>query len=237
MSLFKGFRWMRANPYETMGMAAQLGIERRQNFRINYPEGGAIGDLPSVTFMGNNFVIGNISVGGCALHDPNEILGPAVGQEVTLSLHWDKDSQDVKSRVVSRVHKSRHIQFMNLSEKNQLRIKKHIEPGFRGSSLRRVDSSSSPHLKMEACEIWISVMEDGVTLFDHPHLIASVLYRGIDYFCYRGAFPVYGSDRKRLVPPLIYENLVVMLANVPNPSPALKKFATELCQMGQERFR
>lgn len=237
MSLFKSFRVKRTNPFELMGLAAAVGIERRQNFRITYAPGGAIGNLPSLTFMGNNLRIENISMGGCCLLDGEEVLGPAVGQDVTLSLHWVKDSQDVRCRIVSRVHQKRHIQFLNLSDRNRERVRHHFEPAYRGSVLRRVDSSSSPNMKLEACEIWVSNMEDAVTLFDHPHLRGSVLYRGVDYFCYRGSIPVFGSNRQRIVSEATFENVILMLSNVANASQELKGLLGELCDIGKERFR
>ena len=237
MSWLRAFKWKRSTPYEIIELANQVGVERRQNFRINYPDRGALGELPNVTFAGHPLKIANISSGGCCILDPDEVLGPAIGQEVTLIFHWDKDSHDVRSRIVSRIGARRHIQFIQFSEKNQSRIRKHIEAAFRGSALRRVDSTSSARLTMEACEIWVSRLEDGVTLFDHPHLLGSVLFRSQEYLCYRRAYPVYGNDRKRMVPPELYETLILFLANVPNPTPTFIRFLAELCLVGQERFR
>jgi hypothetical protein len=123
MSWLKAFKWKRSSSYEIINIASSLGIERRLNYRIKYPERGAIGDLPWVSFAGHNFKIQNISTGGCCLLDPEEILGPAIGQDVKLSFHWQKDSQDITSRIVSRVDSRRHIQFMNISDRNQGRIR------------------------------------------------------------------------------------------------------------------
>ena len=236
MSWLKAFKW-KQNRYEVTKFAKNLGLERRQNFRIHYPERGAVGDLPWVSFAGHNFKIQNISVGGCCLFDPDEILGPAVGQSLTLSFHWKTDSQDVQSRIVSRVDSKRHIQFLNFSDRNQNRVRKHIEPAVRGGTLRRVESGTSSNLKVEACELWISLVEDSVTLFDHPHLAGSILYRGQDHLCYRKAFPVFGNDRKRIVSLELYDDLILFLANVPNPTPVMRQFAAELCLVGQERFK
>jgi len=237
MAWLKTFKWKRNQTYEIANMAKNLGLERRLNYRVRYPDRGAIGELPWVTFAGHSFKIQNISIGGCCILDPDEVLGPAVGQTLTLSFHWKKDSHDVQSRIVSRVDSRRHVQFLNMSQKNQERIRKHIEPAVRGGALRRVDSGGNANLRMEANELWISLVEDSMTLFDHPHLAGSILYRGQDYLCYRNAFPVFGNDRKRIVSPELYEDLILFLANVPNPTPALRKFAAELCLVGQERFR
>jgi hypothetical protein len=236
MSWLKAFKW-KQNRHEATTFVKTLGLERRQNFRVKYPERGALGDLPWVTFAGYNFKIQNISIGGCCLFDPDEILGPAVGQTLTLSFHWKGDSHDVQSRIVSRVDSRRHVQFLNFSERNQNRVRKHIEPAVRGAALRKVESGSSSNLKVEACELWISLVEDSVTLFDHPHLAGSISYRGQDYLCYRNAFPVFGNDRKRIVSPELYDDLILFLSNVPNPTAAMRQFLAELCLVGQERFR
>jgi hypothetical protein len=228
------FKWKKPN--SLMEMASTLGLEKRQNFRIRYPERGALGDLPAATFAGHALKIQNISVGGCCILDPDEILGPDIGQEITLTFHWEKDSHDIRCRIVSRVDSRRHIMFLNVSEKNQARVRKHLEPAYRGSSLRRVDSGTSKTL-IEACEIWVSILEDSVTLFDHPHLLGSILYHGTDYLCYRHSFPVFGNDRKRVVSSEFFETLVLFLANIPNPSPPLQQFLAELCLMGTDHFR
>lgn len=219
-----------------MELASTVGLEKRQNFRIVYPARGALAELPRATFAGHNMKIGDMSIGGCCILDPEEILGPDVGQEITLSLHWEKDSQDVRCRIVSRVDSRRHIQFINANEKILSRIRKHIEPAYRGSTLRRVDTNTS-RLTIEACEIWVSVLEDSVTLFDHPHMLGSVLYRTQDYLFYKRSFPVFGNDRKRVVAGEFYDTLVLFLANIPNPSPTLNQFLAELCLMGSDRFR
>lgn len=236
MSWLRAFKWKRNNPYEMIEMASMVNLERRQNFRIRYPERGALGDLPSATFAGHTLKLMNISIGGCCIWDPDELLGPDIGKELTIVFHWKKDSHNVRCRIASRVDGRRHIQFMNISEKLQARVRQYIEPAYRGAALRKLETADSKQT-IDACEIWISVMEDSVTLFEHPHLLGSVLYRSTDYLCYRRAFPVYGNDRKRVVAPDFFESMILFLANIPNPSPALSQFLAELSLMGSDRFR
>jgi hypothetical protein len=237
MNWFKAFQGKKEKSYAMMDLISTLGLERRQSFRIRYPEGGALGELPTATFVGNRMTLQNVSVGGCCILDPKEILGPDIGLEISLAFHWPSDSQDIRARIVSRVDHRRHIQFANMDDLHQKRIAQYIEPSFRGSALRRVDASTSRRLTLEACEIWVSVMEESITLFNHPHLLGSIHYREQDYLCYRQAFPVFGNDRKRVVPPETFDCLMLFLANTPNPSPSLKQFIAELSSVGQDRFR
>jgi hypothetical protein len=236
MAWIKAFNWKKTGYVEPYEIVKTLGLERRNNFRIGYPERGAIGDLPTMTYAGNVLHIKNVSIGGCCILDPDEVLGTAVGNEISVKVDWANESHHVRSRIVSRVENQRHLQFLDMSEKNQKRIGNYIEPAFRGGALRRVESGSGS-LKVEACEIWVSALEDSITIFDHPQLLGSCLLNKQEFLCYRHTMPVYGNNRDNPVPPEVYEYLVLYVTNVAKPSPAMQKFSQELCLIGQERFR
>lgn len=116
-------------------LARELGVERRRNARVNYPR-RINGGLPQIAFDGYPMRAYDISAGGCALHDPGEVLGKDIGIEVALTIHFADRVEDVQCRLVGRVDHRRHIQFLNLPAARAQIIARQIVPGVCGGGLK-----------------------------------------------------------------------------------------------------
>lgn len=236
MSWLKSFRWKKPQTNEIFGLAAKLGLERRQNVRVRYPSRGAVAGLPTVSYGGIRLKIQDISIGGCCLRDPQEVLGPTIGQDLILTMDWNGVERETQCRIVARIDSRRHIQFLDLDDAERKKIADCLKPGVRGLFLKRA-AQPCDSLLLEAAEIWYAISEDSLSLFDHPHLSASVVYEGETYCFYRESMPVRESAKDVPVSDGVYDELVLFLANIPNPSPRLIALLDEVYRLREGRFR
>src|SRR5665213_2425873 len=112
-------------------VATELGIERRINVRCRYPQSVLVCKLPQIYFQDILLEVRDISVGGCCIWDPKENLGPMIGQDIELNIHWSTLVETVRARIVSRVDHRRHVQFLNLSTRRQSQLVKSMSYGVR----------------------------------------------------------------------------------------------------------
>jgi hypothetical protein len=208
------------NASEIHNLIGKFGLERRQNDRLTYPSRATCG-LPAVAFAGAGLRVGNISVGGCSLFDPDEVLGAHVGNEVTLCLTWqDKSRENVQARIVSRVDHRRHIQFLNLSQERSGELVQRMRFGLRAHRLVRSDGQepSSPFLL--ANELWISLDADGLVIEDGIHRSAVATIDGKEYSFFKNAWPIDSTYRP--VSPTRMEELILYFANIPLATDSVK---------------
>src|SRR5689334_11825069 len=100
--------WRKRKPHEIkatqslLQIVTRLGVERRSNVRVRYPN-VAFNKLPEIFYSNYKFKVKDVSVGGCCLLDPEQVLGPQVGHDVELEMHWPTGIEKVKARIVARV--------------------------------------------------------------------------------------------------------------------------------------
>jgi hypothetical protein len=199
-------------------LAGQLGVERRYAVRILYPQNYCT-LLPTVYFNGSSLKVHDISVGGCCLLDPGEVLGASVGNDVHLVLRWKDGGISVHGRIVSRVDHNRHIQFSNLPKARAEELKIAISFGTRAQTVRSSMETVEQGPALQAREIWSSVHGDSVIIEDHIHRLAQITISGALYTLYKHAWPV-----KAVSTPLTRDELaglIVFLCNIPQPTELL----------------
>jgi hypothetical protein len=207
--------------HSLQSLATQLGVERRLNVRVDYPQTPKICRLPEIYFQDNLLKVQNISVGGCCVLDPLEHLGPTIGHELELNLHWATTAERVKARIVSRVDHRRHMQFLDLTVGRRNQLVKSMAYGVRGQSLTRSAHASELGPSMDALELWSSPHRDSVILLKDMHRTAQIFFQNEEFVIYREAWPSKAPGGKCSRPE--YEQLILFLANIPLPSPALRE--------------
>jgi hypothetical protein len=213
-------------PSDLLKLATQLGVERRQNVRVRYSR-QPICKLPVVGVNAQLLKMHDISVGGCALYDPEEVLGSEIGRSFELELHWTTGPEKVLARIVARVDNRRHIQFLDLSPTRQLQLRRNMTPGVRGSTVRRQGHGlgvETPGLM--AAEIWSSLHGDSVVLENDVHRIAQLQIAGDAYLVFKSAWPMKPSGQT--CSKVEFEQIVLFLTNVPKPSPMLEALVAGL---------
>ncbi|CAM5999394.1 unnamed protein product [Sphagnum balticum] len=158
-----------------MKLAEKLGVEQRASVRVRYPRVTEVCRLPQIAFLDYKFIVYNISTGGCALLDSDEVLGPQVGHEIQLTLTWPDGVERVNARIVSRVDHRRHIQFLNLAPARIKQLANSMSAGVRGLSMRRHALSSLQGPSMEANELWSSPAGDSLVLETSVHRLAQIV--------------------------------------------------------------
>jgi hypothetical protein len=206
-------------------LANQLGVERRLNVRIDYPE-RTTANLPAVTSQGRRLRVQNISIGGCCLIDHNDIFGPDVGVELSLDLVFSEKIDRVRVRLVGSVDKRRHFQFLDLSSQRIEQLKNHMLFGVRALSVTPVIKSGEAGPSLQAKEIWSSMQGDALVVEDGVHLRAHAEIAGDLFYFYKGARP---QDRHQCpVSDYNLSNLILFLANIQVRSPEVKALQLEL---------
>ncbi|MGZ3722098.1 MAG: PilZ domain-containing protein [Bdellovibrionales bacterium] len=233
--------WNRRNKSELkdspslQSLATQLGVERRFAVRVRYPSSSQVCKLPEIYFQSDKLKIADISVGGCCVLDPDGFMGPAIGHDIELNLHWSTVIETVKARIVSRVDHRRHIQFLDISSRRQAQLTKSMAYGVRGTSMTRHAHSSDLGPTMDAAELWSSPHMDSVVVENDVHRIAQVYLNGEQFMIFREAWPNKLPGGKCSKPE--FEQVILFIANIPLPSPPLKgllKYLEGLLNMGAE---
>lgn len=209
---------------EVFDLACRLGVERRQNVRVKYPN-GKLHTLPQIAAGNQPLRVVNISLGGCCLHDPQEYLGPHVGQTAELKLQWPEFSDSLMCKIVARVDHRRHIQFLDFPSIRHSILKTGMEPGVR-AQLMRPTTRSVLGPRIHAKELWTSLAGDSIQLFDDVHLAARICLNGNECELFRGAWPTLKSGRT--METFEVEGLLVFLGNVLSPSTALNELLASL---------
>lgn len=224
--------WRKRKPHEIqptqslLQLASRLGVERRLNVRVRYPS-VQLSKLPEIFYADYRFRVRDISVGGCCVLDPELVLGPQVGHDIELDIHWPTGLERVKARIVSRVDEQRHIQFLNLSRSRQNFLVKAMTSGIRGQTLHcHGFKHTKAELDVEAVEMWSSPLGDSVVLENGVHRLAQLEIQSETYHIFRDAWPqkVPGGKCSRLE----FDQVILFLANIPGPSHALLDFIGQL---------
>lgn len=223
--------WRKAKPPESsstlLNLATSLGVERRQMVRVRYPLYAKVSELPQIGFKDNMLSIVDISVGGCCLSDPQEILGPQIGQDIELTLVWAGKIVPIKARIVGRVDHRRHIQFLTFNAGHVAKLKEAMSSGVRGQSLRPVTNASEFGPTLEAEEAWTSLHGDSVTFENHVLRFAQIHIAGLQYHIFHQAWPTHENGKPVKAQEL--ERLVLFIANVAQPTTRIN----QLCEMLQ----
>jgi hypothetical protein len=206
-------------------LAGRLGIERRQNIRIRVPT-VQLRKLPKIEINNYDFKMADLSVGGCCLLDPAEVLGSRAGNVVTFDFKWNGESTRLKARIVAQVFRRIHVQFMDLSERLAEEIKMHTASGARGLWLNSHSRSVDKGPSLMASEMWSSPYGDSVVIFEDKHRIAEVFLYGITYTLFRQTWPMKSPDIA--LSRLEVADLLLFLCNIPNPSDWICALVTSL---------
>lgn len=209
-------------------LAKRLGVERRYSPRVLCPK-IPTALLPMVKFEGHFIQAHNISVGGLCLLDPNGYLGPAIGHDVHLVLHWfDGSAVSVHSRIISRVDHRRHIQFLNLPQERMKLIEQAIQPGVLGEGLRVVYSGDPNGPVMQAREAWSSLKGDTLIIEDDIHRLAQVTMNGEIYTLFKESWP---QKNQKPLTDVEFAALILFLNNIPQPTDLLEAFIAHVEEM------
>lgn len=214
-------------------LASRLGIERRKNPRVLFPDTAAFATLPMVFFQGQLIRMKDLSVGGCCLWDPQEVLGSQIGQDIDLTLRWNLGEETIKAKLISRVDHRRHIQFVDVKTEIEQELKKLIAPGVYAHDLKLVELKHEHQQQLLAKEIWTSIKGDSAIIDHDIQLLASLHIMGKGYRLLREAWPQRGDGSA--VSPREFETIVLFLANIPNPSQDLKKILERLVRLTSVR--
>lgn len=230
-------RWFKKNERaETQGvqdLAKKLGIERRLNVRVRSPL-VPLDLLPRIRSGSKTLRLHDLSIGGCCLVDYDEVLGPSVGTEVQLNLEWCNKVTPVRSRIISRVDHKRHIQFTDLPSEMVPRIRRAMESGVRGSTVRPNLPATFQGPTLEAQEVWISSQGDSLTFRSDLLVRAEFSIQDLLFKVYVEAWPSDKNgkpvDREQL------EDILLFLVNIPTPSRLVKELLEDLERMHMQRF-
>ncbi|MGE0527019.1 MAG: PilZ domain-containing protein [Bdellovibrionales bacterium] len=204
-------------------LAMRLGVWHRRHPRLFYPD-TSVDLLPTIEFREQPLKVVDISVGGCCLLDPEEHLGPRVGQEAILNLKWrDAENIPVRARLVSRVDHRRHFQFLDLPMHSAFTLNSVASVAVRAHSVRRSQSPAESGPTLLAREIWCSARGDGVALLDHAQEMAIVNFANHRIHVWREKWPMT-EDGKKFGRVQMGE-LLVFLANIPCPGVALRELS------------
>lgn len=223
------------SPSDLLGLAERLGVERRLNVRVRYPRGARLCKLPGVRFQGSDLRVQDISVGGCCILDPYEILGSEIGQDIELEMRWMTGDEKVRARIVARVDHRRHIQFNELSAQRQNQLRKYMVSGVRGASLRKHLNPDPSGPGLAAAEIWSSLHGDTVTLENDLHRMAQVHLNAESFLFLKESWPIKESN-SQMCSKIEFEQIILFLANIPYPSEKLSALMTS-CEELLDRGR
>lgn len=209
-----------------LALATKLGVERRFAVRVRYPQSARVCRLPEIYFADKILQVHDISTGGCCLLDPQQHLGPSIGTDIELNIHWLTGVDKIRARIISRVDHRRHIQFLNLSTNRQNQLTRSMNAGVFGLSMSRHASSVELGPTIQASELWSSAYSDSVVLENDVHRLAQIYLQGEQFVIFREAWPnkVPGGKCSRTD----FEKLVLFLANIPSPTQGLKDLLTNL---------
>lgn len=212
-------------------LASRLGVERRANSRVLYPE-LTTATLPSVSFNRNPLRVHDLSVGGCCLIDLYETLGSGVGHELTLSLHFGDGVEEVRSRLVGSINDRRHLQFLDLRPERREQLKALMSFGILGMGLKAGLKVVDHGPALAARELWSSMAGDALIVEDGVHRLAQAEIAGQIYYFYRAAWPV--DHNLKVVPESALNNLILFLANINYRSEALRNLLRQLEDLALE---
>ena len=214
-------------------LAHRLGVERRFAVRVLFPK-VQLPVLPKILFMQQELAVHDISLGGCCLLDPHELLGANVGNDVHFVLSWPDGSASVHGRIVSRVDHKRHIQFLNLPQTRTDEMRWPIEFGARAQSLRRSTASDLTGPLLAAREIWTALGGDSLAIVNDASRLAQFNVDGSTYTFFKNEWPV-----KEGVGPLTiaqFSALIIFLSNIRQPSElvlALTEYSGQMLARGR----
>jgi len=218
---------LEVSPSDLLSLASRLGVERRLNVRVRYPNHVHVCKLPEISFAGHKFQVLDISVGGCCLLDPTEVLGPTIGTNLELELNWTTGSELIDARIASRVDQRRHIQFLNLGEKRQDLLKKYMAYGIRGSALRCHGTSNDSSLQLMAAELWSSLQGDSIIVERDMHRLAQIKIGDDQFMIFKEAWPARANGQGTCSK-IELEQIILFLANIPQISKPLSAMLTSL---------
>lgn len=212
-------------------LARELGVERRRNVRVLYPK-LTTGPLPAITLGAQALQAHDLSVGGCCIQDPHEHLGKDVGNTLVLTLHFPDSPVEVTSRLVGRVDHRRHIQFLDLPPARAAQLAHVITSGVGAAYLKCTTRSEGQGAVLAAREIWSSLASDSLTITDDLHKAAQAVIDGRSILIHKNAWPT-SADGERISREDML-GLILFVANIPRPSPAVLGLLESLEQLTLE---
>lgn len=208
-------------------LATQLGVERRLNARVRYPR-LPVCKLPEAAHRGMLLELHDISAGGCCLFDPEEVLGPQIGQEIELELRWTTGNEKVRARIVGRVNDRRHIQFLDLTPTRQSQLRRYMTAGVRGGAIRRHGNALGHDIPpLMAAEIWSSFHGDSLIVENDEHRLAQIQLFDESFLIFKDAWPARGPERTPCTK-IELEQLVLFVVNIPQPSGGVSRLRETL---------
>jgi hypothetical protein len=212
-------------------LASRLGVERRTNVRVFYPE-RTTATLPTISFAGNRMRVKDLSVGGCCLIDIHETLGSSVGNELLLSVKFPDGADEVRARIVGRIDDRRNVQFLDLKADRQKQIKDLMTYGIRGLGIKAGLKTVEKGPSLAASEIWNAPNGDALIVEDGVHRLAQAEINSELFYFYRSAWPV---DRNlKAVPTQTLNQLILFIANIGYPSSAVASLLSQLEDLALE---
>jgi len=185
--------------------------------RVLYPSLVDAG-LPKVRYQNVALQAVDISVGGCCLHAPDWGWHPRVGEHTLLDLQFSDHSNRVQVRIVAEVHERLHIQFLDLSEAGQARIRESMRMGARGMDFKPSLRGDPDGPSFLAEEMLYSSGGDSLVFFPFPHSVIELTLDGEIFSWTPTTWPLRKSSGKPMSEPQV-DGLILLLANIRSPSP------------------
>lgn len=202
----------------------QNHLNKRKNVRINYPHFGAAGLFPHIFYKGHELNVANISLGGLLIVDDTEQFGTQVGEVVNLEFTWSDFTTKLRARLVGANLQRRHLQFVDFNAQAFLRISQLVKSGHTGQRFHRVRNDSGT---LQADEMWLGPA--GETLvFKTADSPAELTLESRDKFHLKKDQITLLAATKSPVSPAQLNDLMIMLANFPQPTEKIKQLVESL---------
>lgn len=213
-------------------IARRTGLAHRALTRIVLPD-STTGCFPSLSFENEVLPIVDISVGGACVRDPNDSVLNFLSQDIDLELILGDQSEPLRARVVgvSR-HVNRHLQFLNLSSKNQMWLESLVRVGTFGQKLKQSKSLLLAPARLNVVELWTGVQGDGLVFYDSSEVDAEMTIGPVTirFFHHQGPRVQVGEDfeKTREAEPSEVMEALLCLVNIDPPSERVSELIAKL---------
>ncbi len=194
-------------------------LNKRKNLRIKYPHFGAFANFPKIVYKDAEMIVSNISVGGLLIVDDTERFGQEVGEVIILTMEWSDFSTKVRARIVGANQQRRHLQFVDFNAQAFLRITHLSKPAYLATRFHRVRDDVG---RIQALEFWVGPTNETLAFYGEGPF-AEYTSSNNDKFTFLRGSATLSSKTGLLVPPAILCDLIVLLANLPQPTACVRE--------------
>lgn len=212
-------------------MAAAGGVNRRKTARIYYPNTNYSSRIPMIFYKSHICKPVDLSLGGVCIENSNKEFGTETGKILELEMKWqDGFSAIVKSRIVAQSFNKAHFQFQELPTETYVKLSINLKAGMLGRKFQSSYLTENPQIKTECKEIWIGLNNENLQFFEGLQYDAELNVFGCRIHLKAGEWPHRLEQQSQAIPVDhgLYSDIVILLANIPNPSPNIKSLLNSL---------